>query len=243
MSRGEEAHRAAKLQGDRAIEFLAAGGVALTPARARRRRRAPSAGSAWPARRRRMAPSREPGPPARDVAGMARAAAAMRRACARHLERAVTMATESGGRPRAARPWPAWRSRPRGSSAPATRAHGGPRPAAGGARRALGGAGEGAAAAPAGHAPWGAQADAALATRRPRPRRRRGAAWPAARRSRPSRPALHEDASLEIVSRRPGPSSPARRPEMQAVRPRTTSSSRCRGSPRARPTRTSASGG
>ena len=30
LSRGEEAHRAAKLQGDRAIEFLAAGGVAMS---------------------------------------------------------------------------------------------------------------------------------------------------------------------------------------------------------------------
>ena len=30
LSRGEDAHRAAKLQGDRSIEFLAAGGVALS---------------------------------------------------------------------------------------------------------------------------------------------------------------------------------------------------------------------
>ena len=39
ISRGEEAHRAARLQGDRAIEFLAAGGVAMAPAGAGRRRR------------------------------------------------------------------------------------------------------------------------------------------------------------------------------------------------------------
>ena len=30
LSRGEDAHRAARLQGDRAIEFLAAGGVAMS---------------------------------------------------------------------------------------------------------------------------------------------------------------------------------------------------------------------
>ena len=30
ISRGEDAHRAARLQGDRSIEFLAAGGVAMT---------------------------------------------------------------------------------------------------------------------------------------------------------------------------------------------------------------------
>ena len=39
LSRGEDAHRAARLQGDRAIEFLAAGGVAMRPARAGRPRR------------------------------------------------------------------------------------------------------------------------------------------------------------------------------------------------------------
>ena len=48
--------------------------------------------------------------------GIARAALGEAEGMRTHLERAVEMATERVGPPPAARPWPAWRSRPRGSA-------------------------------------------------------------------------------------------------------------------------------
>ena len=95
LSRGEDAHRAAKLQGDRAIEFLAAGGVAMSllelgdvDGAERWIGLAAAAAS--------MAPSR---PRARQLEtwrGMARAGAGDVEGMRRHLERAVAMATEGG---------------------------------------------------------------------------------------------------------------------------------------------------
>jgi DNA-binding NarL/FixJ family response regulator len=95
LSRGEEAHRAAKLQGERSIEFLAAGGVALTllelgdVGEAERWIDLAAAAAA-------RAPSR---PRARELEtwrGMARAGAGDVEGMRHHLERAVAIATEGG---------------------------------------------------------------------------------------------------------------------------------------------------
>ena len=95
LSRGEDAHRAARLQGDRTIEFLAAGGVAMSllelgdvDGAERWIGLAAAAAS--------MAPSR---PRARQLEtwrGMARAGAGDAEGMRRHLERAVALATEGG---------------------------------------------------------------------------------------------------------------------------------------------------
>ena len=162
LSRGEEAHRAAKLQGDRTIEFLAAGGVALTllelgdvDGAERWLGLAAAAAS--------MAPSRSRSIQLETWRGMVRAGAGDAEGMRRHLEKAVAMATE-GGRASA-------------------RCEALARLAIEAARLVAGGA-AGGAADPAvvelversaaqvkellpllpGHAPWGAQADAALAT-------------------------------------------------------------------------------
>ena len=123
-------------------------------------------------------------------------------ACAATSSRPSRWPPRAAGPPRGARPWLAWRSRRRGSS-------GGP---SDGRRR--GGAPD-----PAlvelversaaqvkellpllpGHAPWGAQADAALSTVALARGDIAAAAWPAARPSQALQAALHEDASLEIV--------------------------------------------
>ncbi|HEU4673255.1 MAG TPA: AAA family ATPase [Candidatus Limnocylindrales bacterium] len=205
LSRGEDAHRAARLMGDRTTEFLAAGGVALTlielgdvEGAERWLGLAVSAASNAPSRTR-----------ARQLEmwrGTARAAARDRDAAISHLQRAVAIATEAG------------RASGRCESL---------------ARLALVGAGlvadrPGAVAADAGpdgaadrelvelversaeeakellallpgHAPWGAQADAALAVIAlerddvERAAAAGGAALEALRAG------LHEDTSLEIV--------------------------------------------
>ena len=95
LSRGEDAHRAARLQGDRTIEFLAAGGVAMSllelgdvDGAERWIGLAAAAVS--------MAPSR---PRARQLEtwrGIARAAAGDAKGMRHHLERAVALATEGG---------------------------------------------------------------------------------------------------------------------------------------------------
>ena len=93
LSRGEDAHRAARLQGDRAIEFLAAGGVAMSLLElgdvvgAERWIGLAAAAAS-------MATSR---PRARQLEiwrGMVRAGAGDVEGMRRHLERAVAMATE-----------------------------------------------------------------------------------------------------------------------------------------------------
>ncbi len=95
VSRGEEAYRAAKLQGDRAIEFLAAGGVALSllelgdvPAADQWLKQAAVAASIEPSRSRAIQLEMWKGmvrSAAGDVAGMRL-----------HLDTALAMATESG---------------------------------------------------------------------------------------------------------------------------------------------------
>ncbi len=95
LSRGEDAHRAARLQGDRAIEFLAAGGVAMSLLELGD----VDGGERWiglAATAASTAPSR---PRARQLEtwrGMARAGAGDVDGMRGHLERAVAMATEDG---------------------------------------------------------------------------------------------------------------------------------------------------
>jgi DNA-binding NarL/FixJ family response regulator/tetratricopeptide (TPR) repeat protein len=95
LSRGEDAHRAAKLQGDRTIEFLAAGGVALTllelgdvDGAERWLGLAAAAAS--------MAPSRTRARQLETWRGMVKAGAGDVEGMLRHLERAVAIATEGG---------------------------------------------------------------------------------------------------------------------------------------------------
>ena len=204
LSRGEDAHRAAKLQGDRTIEFLAAGGVAMSllelgdvDGAERWIGLAAAAAS--------MAPSR---PRARQLEtwrGMARAGAGDVEGMRRHLERAVAMATE-GGRASA-------------------RCEALARLAIEAARLVAGGTSDGSAAAeggapdPAlvelversaaqvkellpllpGHAPWGAQADAALATVALARGDIAGAVMAGGAALQALQAGLHEDVSLEIV--------------------------------------------
>ena len=95
LSRGEDAYRAAKILGDRSIEFLAAGGVAMIlldlgdlPGAERWVGLAAAAALAAPSR-----------PRARQLEtwrGMLRASAGDVEGMRRHLERAVELATESG---------------------------------------------------------------------------------------------------------------------------------------------------
>jgi DNA-binding NarL/FixJ family response regulator/tetratricopeptide (TPR) repeat protein len=95
LSRGEDAYRAAKLQGDRSIEFLAAGGVAMSLLDlgdlAGAERWIGLAGSAAS-----MAPTRTRARQLETWRGMARAGAGDAKGMSRHLEKAVTMATEEG---------------------------------------------------------------------------------------------------------------------------------------------------
>jgi DNA-binding NarL/FixJ family response regulator len=95
LARGEEAHRAAKLQGDRAIEFLAAGGMALSllelgnvDEAERWLGLAATAAS--------MAPSRSRSIQLETWRGMVRAAVDDAEGMREHLEKAVAMATEGG---------------------------------------------------------------------------------------------------------------------------------------------------
>jgi DNA-binding NarL/FixJ family response regulator len=95
LSRGEDAYRTAKLQGDRAIEFLAAGGVALTllelgdlPGAEQWVAKAAAAAS--------MAPTRTRARHLETWRGMIRAGAGDTPAAIRHLEQAVSIATEAG---------------------------------------------------------------------------------------------------------------------------------------------------
>jgi DNA-binding NarL/FixJ family response regulator len=95
LSRGEDAHRAARLQGDRAIEFLAAGGVALTclelgDATQADRWLGLAAASAS------AAPSRDRARQLEIWRGMVRGGAGDAHGAIRHLEQAVSIATEGG---------------------------------------------------------------------------------------------------------------------------------------------------
>ena len=169
VSRGEETHRAAKLQGDRTIEFLAAGGVAL----ARLELGQVEEAERWldqAAAAASTAPSQTRARQLETWRGLARAGAGDVEGALRHLERAVVMANE-GGRAAArcetlarlaivAAEFFARRS----SSGPAA-AEGAP-PDASLAELVERSAAQVKELMPLlpGHAPWGAQADAALAT-------------------------------------------------------------------------------
>ena len=200
ISRGEDAH-GQQLQGDRSIEFLAAGGVAMTLlelgdvdgaerwiAWPRMRPRWPRLDCARASSRRRAERRGQPRVTRRACAGTSRAPSPWRR--------------RKGGRRRGARPWPAWRSRRHGSwslARPMTRGstettH---RPGAGRARRTLGRAGQGAAAAPAGARTVGCAGRRRPGHRGPRARRPRGRRHGRRRGLRGAQVALHEDASLE----------------------------------------------
>jgi DNA-binding NarL/FixJ family response regulator len=204
LSRGEDAHRAAKLQGDRGIEFLAAGGVAMTllelgdiDGAERWIGLAAVAAS--------MAPSRPRACQLEMWRGMARAGAGDAEGTRGHLERAVALATE-GGRASA-------------------RCEALARLAIEMARLVPGGASGGSEAASPdtpdpgllelversaaqvkellpllpGHAPWGAQADAALATVALARGDIPGAAIAGGAAVQALQAGLHEDVSLEIV--------------------------------------------
>jgi DNA-binding NarL/FixJ family response regulator len=193
LSRGEDAFRAARIDGDRSIEFLAAGGVALTlldlgdvDGAEKWLGLAAAAAS--------MAPSRVRAAQLETWRGMVRAGAHDADGAVRHLERAVAVATESG------------RASARCEAL---------------ARLALVGAGmlgddrtdgtlielversagqvkELLELLP-GHAPWGAQADAALATIHLRRGDADAAAEAAGAAFTALQTALHEDTSLEIL--------------------------------------------
>ena len=203
LSRGEDAHRAARLQGDRTIEFLAAGGVAMSllelgdvDGAERWIGLAAAAAS--------IAPSR---PRARQLEtwrGMARAGAGDAEGMRRHLERAVALATE-GGRASA-------RCEALARLAIEAARLVGVGPSDGSPH-------EGDASDPAlvelversaaqvkellpllpGHAPWGAQADAALATVALMRGDIPGAAMAGGAALEALQAGLHEDVSLEIV--------------------------------------------
>jgi DNA-binding NarL/FixJ family response regulator len=193
LGRGEDAYRAARLEGDRTVEFLAAGGVALTllelgdiDGAERWLGQAATAAS--------MAPSSTRARQLETWRGSLRAAAGDADGAIRHLERAVAIATESG----------AASARCESLARLALVASG-----LVGDDRAVADLGdlversaaqvrELSAVLP-GHAPWGARADAALATLA----LRRGDAAQAASSADAALQALqaglHEDTSLDIV--------------------------------------------
>ena len=192
LSRGEEAHRAARLQGDRAIEFLAAGGMALTHLElgdvAQAERWLGLAGAAASA-----APSRDRARQLEIWRGMVRAGAGDGPDAIRHLEQAVSIATE-GGRASAR-----CESFARLALVAARFATGDPAdPVAETVERSATQVKELLPLLP-GHATWGAQADAALAT----VALARGDASAAAMAGGGAfaglEAALHEDADLDIL--------------------------------------------
>jgi DNA-binding CsgD family transcriptional regulator/tetratricopeptide (TPR) repeat protein len=193
LSRGEDAHRAAKLQGDRTIEFLAAGGVAMSllelgdvDAAERWLSLAAAAASTVPSRTR-----------ARQLEtwrGMARAGAGDVEGMRRHLERAVAMATETG------------RASGRCEALARLAIEAARLVAAGATDPALLELVERSSAQVKellpllpGHAPWGAQADAALATLAIVRGDIAGAVTAGGAALQALQAGLHEDASLEIV--------------------------------------------
>ena len=238
LSRGEDAHRAARLQGDRAIEFLAAGGVALcllelgdVAGAETWLGNASTAASAAQTRSRSIQ--------LETWRGMVRAGAGDAEGMREHLEKAVTMATESG---RASARCEALARLALEASRLVTPASASDSPLVELVERSAAGVKELLPLLP-GHAPWGAQADAALSAvalaRGDLPdggdgRRRcpRGIAGRAPRGRQPR------------DRRSRGPGRPGRRPAGDAG-PRCGPTSRrcCRGWPRARRTRRSASRG
>jgi hypothetical protein len=204
LSRGEDAHRAAKLQGDRTTEFLAAGGVAMSllelgDVEGAERWIGLAAAAAS------TAPSRTRARQLETWRGMARAGAGDLEGMRQHLERAVAIATESG---RASARCEAFASLALAAAGFVARG------AADGSAAFEGGEPD-----PAlvelversaaqvkellpllpGHAPWGAQADAALATVALARGDIAGAAMAGGAAFQALEAGLHEDTSLEIV--------------------------------------------
>ena len=203
LSRGEDAYRAARLEGDRTVEFLAAGGVAQTLLELGDIEGADKwLGQAAAAAS--MAPSSTRARQLEMWRGMVHAAASDPESAIRHLERAVAIATESGG---AAARCEAL-ARLAQVAAGLITDRGSPSEAGEGSLTAddLADLVERSAAQVKaldavlpGHAPWGAQADAALATVALR-RGDLGAAVASADAALQALQAgFHEDTSLEIV--------------------------------------------
>jgi DNA-binding NarL/FixJ family response regulator len=200
LSRGEEAHRAAKLQGDRGIEFLSAGGLALSllelgdvAGAEKWLGLAASAAS--------MAPSGSRSIQLETWRGMVRAGAGDAEGMRSHLEKAVTMATESG---RASARCEALArlavEAARLAAASAAEASDGTPDAAllGLVERTAAQVKELLPLLP-GHAPWGAQSDAALATVALVRGDIAAAATAGGAAFQALQAGLHEDVSLEIV--------------------------------------------
>ena len=197
LSRGEEAHRAAKLQGDRSTEFLAAGGVAMTllelgDVEGAERWLGLAAAAAS------NAPSRTRSFQLETWRGMARAGAGDAEGMRRHLESAVAMATE-GGRA-SARCEALARLAIEAARLVAASAQGGePDPALVElVERSAAQVKELLPLLP-GHAPWGAQADAALATVALVRGDIEAAVMAGGAALQALQAGLHEDVSLEIV--------------------------------------------
>ncbi len=197
LSRGEEAHRAAKLQGDRSTEFLAAGGVAMTllelgdmEGAERWVGLAAAAASS--------APSRTRSGQLEIWRGMVRAGTGDAEGMRRHLERAVAFATESG---RASTRCEALaRLAIEGARLVAAAATGGePDPALVELVERSAMQVKGLLPLLPGHAPWGAQADAALATIELVRGDVESAALAGGAALQALQAGLHEDVSLEIV--------------------------------------------
>src|SRR5690349_3355765 len=194
LTRGEDAYRAARLEGDRTVEFLAAGGVALTllelgdiEGAEKWLGQAAAAAS--------MAPSSTRARQLETWRGIVRAAQGDPDGAVHHLEHAVTMATESGGSSARCETLARLALVAAGLVG---EGEGGDMDLAALVEDAAGQVQALTGVLP-GHAPWGAQADAALATlalRRgdvPAAVAAGGAALEALQTG------LHEDASLEIV--------------------------------------------
>ena len=196
LSRGEDAHRAAKLQGERAIEFLAAGGVAvglleLGDIDGAERWIGLAASAAA------KAPSRTRARQLETWRGMARAADGDAEGMRGHLEQAVAMATEGAS----ARCESLARLAMEASKLVASRSAAGDAPDDGLAELVERTATQAKELLPLlpGHAPWGAQIHAALATVALVRGDIAGAATEGGAALQALQLGLHEDVSLEIV--------------------------------------------
>ena len=190
LSRGEDAHRAARIQGDASVEFLAAGGVALTlcdlgdiPGAERWLGLASTAAA--------KVPSRDRSRQLEMWRGMVRAGAGDADDAIRHLERAVAIAAETG---RAAARCEALAR----LALVAAGFVGGDDSLAELVERTAGQVKELVPVLP-GHAAWGAQADAALATVFLERGDTEGAVSAAGAALQALQAGLHEDTSLEIL--------------------------------------------
>ena len=194
LSRGEDAWRAARLDGDRSIEFLAAGGVALTLLElgdvvgAEKWLGLAAAAAS-------MAPSRTRAGQLETWRGMVRAGAGDTDGAVRHLERAVAIATESGRASARCEALARLALVVAGLIRDGSAADEGLIDVV---ERSAAQAKELLALLP-GHAPWGAQADVAVATAHLRRGDAEAAATAAGAAFEALQAGLHEDTSLEIL--------------------------------------------